>query len=97
MTADGRRLRTGGGILWNIMKTREPMAYKEIMKKAKDFEVCNNIPKNISRPYHLCRLVQCDFPLIFICPCECFIFYVSILLVSANCIHSLQALSFWLF
>ncbi|KAJ4833270.1 hypothetical protein Tsubulata_013198 [Turnera subulata] len=38
MTADGRRLRTGGGILWNIMKTREPMAYKEIMKKTKEFE-----------------------------------------------------------
>ncbi|XP_058002328.1 uncharacterized protein LOC110667396 [Hevea brasiliensis] len=38
MTADGRRLRTGGGILWNIMKTREPMAYKEIIKKAKYFE-----------------------------------------------------------
>uniref|UniRef100_A0A6N2L0T3 Phosphorylated adapter RNA export protein n=1 Tax=Salix viminalis TaxID=40686 RepID=A0A6N2L0T3_SALVM len=38
MTVDGRRFRTGGGILWNIMKTREPMAYKEIMKKAKEFE-----------------------------------------------------------
>ncbi|KAF5748300.1 hypothetical protein HS088_TW04G00252 [Tripterygium wilfordii] len=38
MTADGRRLRTGGGILWNIIKAREPMAYKEIMKKAKEFE-----------------------------------------------------------
>ncbi|KAF2304363.1 hypothetical protein GH714_030480 [Hevea brasiliensis] len=42
MTADGRRFRTGGGILWNIMKTREPMAYKEIMKKAKDFETWNH-------------------------------------------------------
>lgn len=41
MTADGRRFRTGGGILWNIMKTREPMAYNEIMKKVKEFEVCN--------------------------------------------------------
>ncbi|KAF5743205.1 hypothetical protein HS088_TW09G01270 [Tripterygium wilfordii] len=38
MTADSRRLRTGGGILWNIIKAREPMAYKEIMKKAKEFE-----------------------------------------------------------
>ncbi|XVE97644.1 hypothetical protein REPUB_Repub03eG0036500 [Reevesia pubescens] len=38
MTADGRRCRTGGGILWNIIKTREPTAYREIMKKAKDFE-----------------------------------------------------------
>lgn len=38
MTADGRRLRTGGGILWSIVKVREPKAYKEIMKKAKEFE-----------------------------------------------------------
>ncbi|KAF2286269.1 hypothetical protein GH714_013006 [Hevea brasiliensis] len=54
MTADGRRLRTGGGISWNIMKTREPMAYKEIIKKAKDFEVRNNInPVNILKPSHL--------------------------------------------
>ncbi|GMI92580.1 hypothetical protein like AT3G20430 [Hibiscus trionum] len=38
MTADGRRCRTGGGILWNILKAREPSAYREIMKKAKEFE-----------------------------------------------------------
>lgn len=38
MTADGRRYRTGGGVLWNIIKTREPAAYKEIMKKAREFE-----------------------------------------------------------
>ncbi|KAF3447505.1 hypothetical protein FNV43_RR12691 [Rhamnella rubrinervis] len=38
MTADGRRFRTGGGILWNIIKAREPKAYKEIMRKAKEFE-----------------------------------------------------------
>jgi phosphorylated adapter RNA export protein len=38
MTADGRRFRNGGGILWNIIKTREPKAYKEIMKKVKEFE-----------------------------------------------------------
>ncbi|XVF48633.1 hypothetical protein PTKIN_Ptkin03bG0205900 [Pterospermum kingtungense] len=38
MTADGRRNRTGGGVLWNIIKAREPAAYREIMKKAKDFE-----------------------------------------------------------
>ncbi|XVE70955.1 hypothetical protein DITRI_Ditri10aG0111200 [Diplodiscus trichospermus] len=38
MTADGRRHRTGGGILWNIIKAREPAAYREIMKKTKDFE-----------------------------------------------------------
>ncbi|XP_050213805.1 uncharacterized protein LOC126665139 [Mercurialis annua] len=38
ITVDGGRYRTGGGILWNILKTKEPMAYQEIMKKAKDFE-----------------------------------------------------------
>ncbi|KAK8581944.1 hypothetical protein V6N13_144937 [Hibiscus sabdariffa] len=38
MTADGRRCRTGGGILWNIIKAREPAAYREIMKKTKEFE-----------------------------------------------------------
>ncbi|XP_015883637.3 uncharacterized protein LOC107419382 [Ziziphus jujuba] len=38
MTADGRRSRTGGGILWNIIKAREPNAYKEIMRKTKEFE-----------------------------------------------------------
>lgn len=45
MTADGRRFRTGGGILLNTMKTREPVAYIEIMKRAKEFErwVCECI------------------------------------------------------
>ncbi|CAI0476215.1 unnamed protein product [Linum tenue] len=38
MTADGKRSRTGGGILWNILKAREPAAYREIMKQAKAFE-----------------------------------------------------------
>ncbi|KAG9455586.1 hypothetical protein H6P81_000094 [Aristolochia fimbriata] len=38
LTADGKRSRNGGGILWNILKTREPNAYKEIMKKGKEFE-----------------------------------------------------------
>ncbi|MED6208388.1 hypothetical protein PIB30_044503 [Stylosanthes scabra] len=37
-TADGKRLRTGGGVLWGIIKDREPQAYKEIMKKASEFE-----------------------------------------------------------
>lgn len=37
-TADGRRYRTGGGILWSILKVRDPNAYKEIMKKGKEFE-----------------------------------------------------------
>ncbi|KAK7410126.1 hypothetical protein VNO78_00664 [Psophocarpus tetragonolobus] len=37
-TADGRRFRTGGGILWSILKVREPKVFKEIMKKAKEFE-----------------------------------------------------------
>ncbi|KAF3956684.1 hypothetical protein CMV_018212 [Castanea mollissima] len=38
MTADGSRCRNGGGILWNIIKAREPKAYKEIMKKVQEFE-----------------------------------------------------------
>ncbi|KAH9303274.1 hypothetical protein KI387_014857, partial [Taxus chinensis] len=38
MTADGKRRRTPGGILWNILKSREPEAYKEIMLKGKEFE-----------------------------------------------------------
>lgn len=37
-TADGKRFRTGGGILWNILKVRDPNAYKEIMKKGNEFE-----------------------------------------------------------
>lgn len=37
--ADGSRFRTGGGILWNILKSREPKAYKEIMTKGKELEV----------------------------------------------------------
>nr|XP_043612664.1 uncharacterized protein LOC122584683 [Erigeron canadensis]XP_043612665.1 uncharacterized protein LOC122584683 [Erigeron canadensis] len=37
-TADGRRYKTGGGILWGILKTRDPNAFKEIMKKGKEFE-----------------------------------------------------------
>ena len=43
MTADGSRCRNGGGILWNIIKAREPKAYKEIMKKVQEFEA-NNLP-----------------------------------------------------
>jgi phosphorylated adapter RNA export protein len=55
-TADGSRFRTGGGILWNILKSREPKAYKQIMAKGKELEVlfyfewissyCNNNKKN---------------------------------------------------
>nr|GMD81256.1 Mediator of U snRNA nuclear export PHAX [Ipomoea batatas] len=37
-TADGLRFRIGGGILWNVIKAREPNAYKEIMKRGKEFE-----------------------------------------------------------
>lgn len=43
-TLDGSRFRSGGGILWNILKTREPKAYKEIMTKGREFEVCNDVP-----------------------------------------------------
>ncbi|KAK6140771.1 hypothetical protein DH2020_025490 [Rehmannia glutinosa] len=39
-TADGSRFRNGGGILWNIIKERDPNAYKEIMRKGREFEVC---------------------------------------------------------
>ncbi|KAI4377657.1 hypothetical protein MLD38_015249 [Melastoma candidum] len=38
MTADGKRNRTGGGVLWSIIKAREPDAYQKIMKGAKEFE-----------------------------------------------------------
>lgn len=34
----GTRPRTGGGILWNILKTRDPNVFKEIMKKGREFE-----------------------------------------------------------
>ncbi|XP_031102390.1 uncharacterized protein LOC116006233 [Ipomoea triloba] len=37
-TADGRRFRIGGGILWKVIKAREPNAYKDIMKRGKEFE-----------------------------------------------------------
>ncbi|KAL9230373.1 hypothetical protein vseg_005735 [Gypsophila vaccaria] len=37
-TAEGNRYRTGGGVLWNILKTRDPNAYREIMKKGREFE-----------------------------------------------------------
>ena len=38
-TVDGSRFRSGGGILWNILKTHDPKAYKEIMTKGREFEV----------------------------------------------------------
>jgi len=38
-TVDGSRFRSGGGILWNILKTRDPKAYKQIMTKGREFEV----------------------------------------------------------
>ncbi|KAD4384844.1 hypothetical protein R6Q59_011005 [Mikania micrantha] len=44
-TADGSRLKYGGGILWNILKTRDSNAFKEIMKKGKEFE------KQFKQPY----------------------------------------------
>ncbi|XVF89120.1 hypothetical protein PTKIN_Ptkin19aG0105000 [Pterospermum kingtungense] len=38
-TADGKRHhRPCGGMLWNLIKTRHPAAYGEIMKKKQDFE-----------------------------------------------------------
>ncbi|KAI3956971.1 hypothetical protein MKX01_001005 [Papaver californicum] len=38
MTTDGKRHRYGGGILWGILKKRDPNAYKEIMSKGKEIE-----------------------------------------------------------
>ncbi|ESQ47836.1 hypothetical protein EUTSA_v10021403mg [Eutrema salsugineum] len=38
VTADGSRKRTGGGVLWNIIKARQPAAHREIMKKTREFE-----------------------------------------------------------
>ncbi|XP_023920465.2 uncharacterized protein LOC112031993 [Quercus suber] len=49
MTADGSRCRNGGGILWNIIKAREPKAYKEIMKKVQEFEKQFKPPNNRRR------------------------------------------------
>lgn len=46
-TADGGRYRSGGGILWNILKSRDPNAYKEIMRKGKEFEKQLFKPRNI--------------------------------------------------
>ncbi|KAL7166428.1 hypothetical protein ACSBR2_037162 [Camellia fascicularis] len=37
-TADGKRFRYGGGILWSVLKARDPNAYREIMKKGREFE-----------------------------------------------------------
>ncbi|PIA50489.1 hypothetical protein AQUCO_01300905v1 [Aquilegia coerulea] len=50
MTADGKRPRNGGGILWNILKTREPRAYKEIMKKGRELERQLRKPNSRQRP-----------------------------------------------
>lgn len=46
LTADAQRFRTGGGVLWNILKKREPNAYKEIMARGREFEVQNNLHRN---------------------------------------------------
>ncbi|KAH9620936.1 hypothetical protein KSS87_010177 [Heliosperma pusillum] len=47
-TAEGNRHRNGGGILWNILKTRDPNAYREIMKKGKEFEKQFRRPRFVS-------------------------------------------------
>nr|GMD42750.1 Mediator of U snRNA nuclear export PHAX [Ipomoea batatas] len=44
-TADGRRFRVGGGILWKVIRAREPNAYKDIMKRGKEFEVGHRLKK----------------------------------------------------
>lgn len=53
MTADGTRKRTSGGVLWNIIKARQPEAYREIMKKTKEFEVCTCLSYHNIRKYIL--------------------------------------------
>ncbi|KAH9613840.1 hypothetical protein KSS87_000377 [Heliosperma pusillum] len=47
-TAEGNRNRFGGGILWNLLKTRDPNAYREIMKKGKEFEKQFRQPRIVS-------------------------------------------------
>ncbi|EPS61918.1 hypothetical protein M569_12875, partial [Genlisea aurea] len=37
-TADGSRYRNGGGILWNLIKARDPEIYKQIMRRGREFE-----------------------------------------------------------
>ncbi|KAM7490634.1 hypothetical protein LguiA_033555 [Lonicera macranthoides] len=49
-TADGRRFRTGGGILWGILKVRDPNVYKEIMKKGNEFEKQFSKQNNMKTP-----------------------------------------------
>jgi len=41
MTADGKRRRTAGGSIWNISKSCEPEAYKEIMMKGRKIPIKN--------------------------------------------------------
>lgn len=53
VTADGTRKRTSGGVLWNIIKARQPEAYREIMKKTKEFEVCTCLSYHNIRKYIL--------------------------------------------
>ncbi|KAK1313981.1 hypothetical protein QJS10_CPA06g00930 [Acorus calamus] len=55
MTSDGKRFRTGGGILWNILKMREPKAYKEIMAKGREFEKKETF-KGLSDPLEVPRV-----------------------------------------
>ncbi|GMH12405.1 hypothetical protein Nepgr_014246 [Nepenthes gracilis] len=61
-TADGLRFRTGGGILWNMLKTREPNAYREIMKKGKEFEKQFK-PSNPGMEKTAAQSAACSFPI----------------------------------
>lgn len=63
-TADGDRFRKGGGVLWNILKVRDPNAFKEIMNKGKEFE------KQFKRPIIGQRPMQSNNPSQVAVPCK---------------------------
>ena len=39
MTVNGRRRRTPGGVLWNVLRARYKEEYKAVMASAKDIQV----------------------------------------------------------
>jgi len=53
-TVDGSRFRSGGGILWNILKTRDPKTYKEIMTKGREFQVWSKAVLVLQCIYVIC-------------------------------------------
>lgn len=53
--ASGDRNKSGGGVLWKLLKARDPDVYKEIMTKGREFEV------------YIVALLYCTF---LLCPIE---------------------------